>query len=525
MRRLGSALLVLPVLVTTSTARPRLPVPRQDLKPHEVELRMAGRTVFTFRAPRSGYTPDQRLTAAEAQLQQILERAGKLDVTTRQTPEGNRLFGGDRQVCAVRPADVDEPGGETLETLSADTAARLARALDETREARSLNGWLVALAKSAATLVVAGSLVWVLLRYSRRVSIWLGQLAERKSGGLRSAELRVLGQQSVVPLARGLTGLIAWSLVAIVVCLSVQRLLLNFPYSRPVGEHLNAQLLDQVRTLALAFAESLPGLAMVVFLWLCARFGVGVVRRYFQAAGRGLVESHLAEAVTPQVAERLVAALIWLGALVVAFPYIPGSSTGAFQGVTVLAGLMVSLGSTSLVGQMASGLVLAYSRTFRVGDYVRFGEHEGPVMAFGLLSTKIRTPVNEEVCVPNTVFTTGATTNYSHFIREPGTFLTTRLSLGYDVPWRKVHELLLGAARRTEGVRGEPPPHVLQISLSDFYIVYELRAVAAEPTKRPVVLSRLLSNVLDDFDAAGVKILSPHHLHMHGSLDPGSARP
>lgn len=186
--------------------------------------------------------------------------------------------------------------------------------------------------------------------------------------------------------------------------------------------------------------------------------------------------------------------------------------------MTVFAGLMVSLGSTSLVGQMASGIVLAYSRAFRVGDFVRFGEHEGTVVAFTLLATKLRTRHNEEINVPNSLFTSGTTTNYTRFAAEHGTFLSTKLSLGYDIAWRRVHELLLGAARRTEWLRTDPAPRVLQTALPDFYIEYELRAAPLEPELRQEVLSRLHGNALDDFEAAGVQILSPHHTHLHGAV-------
>ncbi|HEX6882152.1 MAG TPA: mechanosensitive ion channel family protein [Planctomycetota bacterium] len=488
----------------------------------ETELELAGREVFRFRAERSGYSPEQRRTAANALLRELLEAGVGGSVTRSPFAEGEMLLLGGHEVFAVLTADVDSLAGETLETLAAETAARLEQAVAELHEAGSLEALLWAVGKSILTLAVGALLVWGLVRNHRRLSARVARFGAQKlargTGGSR-----YLWQQNLVSGAHGCVALFTWGLVALVAFLTFERLLLYFPYSRPVGEELEGQLLEELRDLALALVESLPGLAVATVVWLLARFAVGMVRRYFQAAGRGLVHSHLAEAMTPLVAERLVAALVWLGALVVAFPYIPGSSTGAFQGVTVFAGLMVSLGSTSLIGQMASGIVLAYSRAFRVGDYVRFGEHEGTVVGFSLLATKLRTPRNDEVSVPNSLFTAGTTVNYSRFSEE-GAFLATKLSLGYDIPWRTVHELLLGAARRTEGLRAEPAPYVLQTSLSDFYIEYELRAAVLEPARRPTVLSELHANVLDDFDAAGVAILSPHHTHLHGSVSaPGRA--
>lgn len=482
------------------------------------ELSIAGRVVFVFRSERAGYSPVQRLTAARALLEELVAGDQDVPVTHQALPEGERILVRGKEAFSVLATDVDTLAGETLETLVADTVERLAEALGEVREGRSWHGLLSAAGKSVATLLVAAGLVWLLLRNQRNVQARLGRLGHGRAVQPGASDLRVLWEQNTVPLARGLATMLTWSLVALVVFLGFERLLLNFPYSRPIGESLQGQLLEELGQLLLAIVHSLPGLAVALLIWLAARFGIGMVRRYFQAAGRGQVRSHLADAVTPLVAERLVAALVWLAALVVAFPYIPGSSTGAFQGVSVFAGLMVSLGSTSLVGQMASGIVLAYSRAFRVGDFVRFGEHEGTVVAFTLLATKLRTNKNEEVSVPNSLFTAGTTVNYSRFARDEGTYVATQLSLGYDIPWRKVHELLLGAARRTEGLAGEPAPHVLQTALSDFYIQYELRAVAREPARRAAVLSLLHANVLDDFEAAGVAILSPHHTHLHGTV-------
>jgi len=523
MPRWVSALLLLLFLAFPASAARSDPLAESELTG---TLELAGRTVFTFRAPRGAYTAEQRATAATVLLERTLEQ-GREGVGQRPGDGGVLILVGGREVFSVLAEDVDALAGETLESLTADTVARLERALAERGEARSLSAWGLALGKSALTLVVAFLLVRFLLGNNKRLYTRLGKMGVLKSTQLRSTELRLLGQQSMVPLARGLATLITWSLVALVVYVALDRLLLAFPYTRPLGERLHTELVEEIRSLALALVQSLPGLAVVVFIWLAARFGVGVVKRYFRAAERGQLHSHLAEAVTPAVAERLIAALVWLGALVVAFPYIPGSSTGAFQGVTVFAGLMVSLGSTSLVGQMASGIVLAYSRAFRVGDFVRFGEHEGTVVSFGLLATKIRTARNEEINVPNTVFTTATTTNYSRFAEEEGVFLSTRLSLGYDIPWRRIHELLLGAARRTDGIRAEPAPCVLQTALSDFYVEYELRAAALEPARRQATLSALHANILDDFGAAGVEILSPHHLHLRGpgQATTGQARP
>ncbi|MEQ1892749.1 MAG: mechanosensitive ion channel domain-containing protein [Planctomycetota bacterium] len=488
-----------------------------EVTEEQVELSVANRAVFAFRGELAGYSPEERRASAEVRLARILKAGGALAISTRAAEGGTQILVDDELLLTVMPADARAPAGETQESLVSDVRARLATALAETVEARSLKAWLLAGAKALAATLAAALVLTLLWRAQRRLSPRIGALAHARSEKLASSDLRVLGQQNLALLARGAFLSLAWLVTLAVLFFWLEFTLLCFPYSRALGEGIGAELAQESAGLGAKLLASLPNLAVVLAIWLLARFVAGVVTRYFAAAQQGLVESRLAEAVTAPVAARIVVALVWLAALVISFPYIPGSGTQAFRGITVFAGLMLSLGSSSIVAQMASGILLAYARAFRVGDYVRVGEHEGTVVALGLLATKIHTTKNEELSVPNTVFTGGTTTNLSRLSQSSGVFLATKLTLGYDIPWRKVHELLVGAARKTEGLRAEPAPYVLQTSLSDFYVEYELRACLDVPRTRVSTLSRLHAQLLDDFQQAGLQILSPHFLK-HGKM-------
>jgi small-conductance mechanosensitive channel len=179
--------------------------------------------------------------------------------------------------------------------------------------------------------------------------------------------------------------------------------------------------------------------------------------------------------------------------------------------VTVFAGLVFSLGSSNIVNQAASGLLLIYSRALRVGDYVRVGETEGAVLEIGLCVTRIRTIKNEEVQLANSVLLGTATTNYSRAAAAGGLFLPAKVTIGYSVPWRQVHAMLLEAASRTVGLAREPQPFVLQTNLSDFYVEYELNACLERPAQRAWVQSRLHNHIQDVFNEHGVQIMSPHY--------------
>jgi small-conductance mechanosensitive channel len=213
---------------------------------------------------------------------------------------------------------------------------------------------------------------------------------------------------------------------------------------------------------------------------------------------------------TARTTQTLVVAAIWLFALVVAYPYIPGSDTDAFKGLSVLVGLMITLGSTGLINQVISGLFVIYSRSVRPGDYVRIGDTEGQVVDVGFLATKLKTPRQEEVTLPHSVLVGTSTTNYSRLAEEHGVVVTVSVTIGYDVPWRQVHALLLLGATRTRGIRKEPPPRVLQRELSDFYVQYHLIAHLSEGENRAEVISELHAQIQDAFNEFGAQIMSPH---------------
>jgi small-conductance mechanosensitive channel len=200
---------------------------------------------------------------------------------------------------------------------------------------------------------------------------------------------------------------------------------------------------------------------------------------------------------------------IWLFALTVAYPYVPGASTDAFKGVSVFVGLVVSLGSAGVVGQIMSGLFVTFNRALRPGDVVHVGDVHGVVRKLGLVSVTLSTRAQEEVTIPNAVVVSGAIRNYSRGDRAT-VVLSTSVTIGYDTPWRQVRAMLLLAASRAEGVLTEPAPMVHETALMDFYIQYELVAHGDVAVSRPELLSRLHEQILDVFNEHGVQIMSPN---------------
>jgi small-conductance mechanosensitive channel len=197
--------------------------------------------------------------------------------------------------------------------------------------------------------------------------------------------------------------------------------------------------------------------------------------------------------------------------VVILYPYVPGADSAAFKGVSIFIGIIVSLGSSTAISNIISGYTMIYRRTFRIGDRIKIEDLFGDVTEMRLLVTHLKSLKNEEIVVPNSLILSSSVINYSSISREKGLVLHTNVSIGYDAPWRQVEALLLKAAEKTPGVLKEPKPFVLQKSLDDFYVSYELNAYIATPQAMVQTYSELHRNILDAFNEAGVQIMSPHY--------------
>jgi small-conductance mechanosensitive channel len=196
--------------------------------------------------------------------------------------------------------------------------------------------------------------------------------------------------------------------------------------------------------------------------------------------------------------------------IIVIFPYLPGSKSPAFQGISIFVGVLLSLGSSSAVANAIAGIILTYMRSFLIGDWVKIGDTTGEVVEKNILVTRILTPKNEVITIPNATVMGGSVMNYTHEAKNAGVIFHTTVTIGYDAPWKMVNRLLLDAAMATENVLGDPQPFVLQTALNDFYVSYELNAYTDVPRRMQFIYSELHQNIQDKFNEAGVEICSPH---------------
>ena len=482
-------------------------------------LTLFNRDIVVFRARVVGREPRERALGAARLLHDLAEQRVTGPVEVETFDSSRILTVASRGVVMLTPLDVDELAGETLDAVAAETAARLRRALSEEDEARAPGRLLVAAATSLVAIAAAAVAMWILGRARGRISRALGALAERKIAGIGIAAVDAGSASRVLDFQRR-TIAAAFTLVHLVIAYGATSFVLRqFPYTRPWGESMGGFLLRTAQTLGLNAINALPGLFTVAIILVLTRGLVRLAGAWFTAVEQGQTQARWIHADTAQPTRRLATVLLWVFAIVVSYPYMPGSQTEAFKGVSVLLGLMVTLGSSGLINQVTSGFMITYSRSLRAGDFVRIGDVEGTVMHLGVLSTKVRTLKSEEVTIPNALVVSQTTTDYSRSGDAEGVFTPITVTIGYDAPWRQVHALLRLAAERTPGLRAVPAPLVLQEALEDFYVRYVLLVCLERQESRPYTLNALHANIQDVFNEHGVQIMSPNYV-----LDPAAPK-
>jgi small-conductance mechanosensitive channel len=474
-------------------------------------LTYANRQIVQFRATFLGRSPSERALAVQARLDQSVRDGLTGPVEVRAIGGVFAFTVAGRDIFALMPADVDTLAGETLEEVAARGRARVELALNEAVELRRPRQMLVSTLLALLATVAFASALWGLIRARVRVNRRLSKATADRIQAIAVGNLEFVGSLRISEtLSRSVTFLIG-ALALFLAYSWLTFVLARFPYSRPWGESLRGLLLNELVTVGTAIVGALPGLFMIGVIAVLTRLASNIAHRFFNAVEDGRFTAPWVYPETAQTTGKLVNVALWLFALALAYPYLPGSQSQAFQGVSVFVGLVVSLGSSGLVNQVMSGFTLTYSRALRVGDFVTVGEVEGTVAQLGTLSTKIKTARGEDVTIPNAVVVSHVVTNHSRFANTDGVFVPTSITIGYDTPWRQVEALLLLAASRTPGIRRTPAPVVRQPSLQDFYVKYTLLFCLEQPAERAKVLAAVHTSILDAFNEYGVQITSPNY--------------
>jgi small-conductance mechanosensitive channel len=447
------------------------------------------------------------------------EAEGKVAVVNIE--QGKKITIDRKLMFIIIPGDVDPLRQESIDEVAAAAAARLKQVIAETEEARSVDNLIRALVAGSIATLAWLALLWGLARLHHRFVRIVVRLAASKAPTLKLGGIVLLDQRHVYPMVRRLVGVLRWLLVTVFSYEWLSYMLARFPYTRPWSERLDGYLIGIVVDILQGIIGAIPGLGVAIAIFFVARSLISLVEGFLERLAGGGSPPRWLDTEAMPTTRRLAGLVIWLFALAMAYPYLPGAQTEAFKGLSVLLGLMVSLGASSLVGQAAAGLIVTYTRTVRMGEYVRIGEHEGTVTELGIFTTRIRTGTGQELALPNSLITGTVIQNFSRVVQGHGFIVDTKVTIGYDTPWRQVEAMLIEAARRTPGILPEPTPRVFQTALSDYYPEYLLvgHAAAMKANTRAETMSVLHRNIQDVFNEYGVQIMSPHYM-----ADPAAAK-
>ena len=419
-----------------------------------------------------------------------------------------RIVAGDLLLMGVVDADAALEQVERL-TLATANVDRLRRAITEYRRARSPAAVRTAVIRSlVATAVLVLSLVaivWGARRVNRAVT-------RRLSSRIRSVEIQSFQLMRAEQIWQGLQNvLFAVKTIVLLslVVLYVGFVLAQFPGTRALSQNMVAFALVPVQVLAGGLVSSIPSLVFLTVLFVIVRLALRIIRLFFDAIRDRTVTMANFEPEWAGPTYKIVRLAVIALALVVGYPYIPGSSTAAFQGITVFIGIVFSLGSSAAIGNIIAGYMMTYRRALKVGDRVKIGDTVGDVIDTRLQVTHLRSLKNEEIIIPNAQIMNGEVLNYSSLAREQGLILHTEIGIGYETPWHQVEAMLLTAADRTEGLSKEPRPFILEKRLGDFAVTYELNAYCHDVPAMMRLYAALHRNILDVFNACGVQIMTP----------------
>lgn len=474
-------------------------------------LSYQNRPITELRATVQGRTPQERVRAATRILDDIAYGDMRDRVASERIGTVAGISAGKRYIFLMVPADVDELAGESLDGKAAAVVQRLQTALDEVAELRAPARFAWAVAQAVVGTATFVLLLWLIARGRRVLAARLHRRAAERLERLSAGDTELVRASRIVELVSRAVSIAAAILALLLTYSWLTFTLRRFPYSRPWGESLRGFLFERTSGLGAGIIHAVPGLFSVLLIVVVTRFVVRLSNLLFESIERGRITVPWIFPETAAPTRRLVTALLWLFALIVSYPYLPGSDSDAFKGVSVFVGLVISLGSSGIVNQIMSGFTITYSRALRLGDFVKVGDVEGTVTHVGALSMKLKTPRREEVTIPNSLVVSDTTTNYSRFAETEGVFVPTSVTIGYDVPWRQVHALLSLAAERTAGVRSRPAPAVRQTALQDFYVQYTLLVCLEQADQRGPTLDALHANIQDAFNEHGVQIMSPNY--------------
>jgi small-conductance mechanosensitive channel len=474
-------------------------------------VELGGKTLFYVRINAKTATVSQTAQRISESLKKLAQDPtfNPQSITVQDSVLGSDVMAGN-QIIAPVWAFAAKVEGQTPEKLARDYAEKIRQAIAEYQKEHSLRNLITGIVETLVAFLVLVVLIMLLNRGVRHFN--RGIQASTRIRAFKIGEVEFFTADRIKAVNTSAVKMVRTLLILILIYTYFHLGLSFFPWTQKYALELFHSVLGAFSAIGEAIWRQTPALAFLVVLFLITRYVLKTLRYFFDQVSAGKVRAAGLDAEVAPITYRILRLLIIAFVLVVAYPYIPGSQSAAFKGISIFLGVLFSLGSTSAIANLIAGVSLTYQRSFRVGDVIKIGEATGVVLERRLYFTRIKTFKNHIVTIPNGTILTGHVTNLSQEVKQgDGLILYTGITIGYDAPWETVHALLIEAANATNHILKRPSPFVLQTALNDFYVTYELNAYTDAPEKMPRIYGELHQNIQNKFNEAGVEIMSPHY--------------
>jgi len=490
--------------------------PGQQAKDESLPVIIDGKEVFRIRHSVGPYSIPTRVENIQRRLAKAKSDADYLNlvenikaVNQRQVAE---IMLGNEPLVIVSDQDAKAEGLTSRMMLAESQAASLKKALLLSIEAHRPGNLLVAAGQTAVSAIALLLSLIFLNWFFPRIYGWIEIAKGKQIKSLRIQNAELISDHTFADILIGILRVVRVATVISLLGLFIPLALSFFPETRGIANEIVDWAVHPVVNVALpAILAYLPNVFVIVLIYVTTYYVVAFVQFLFNEVGRGTITIANFDPEWADPTFKIIRFLVIAFAFVLIFPYLPGSGSPAFQQVSIFLGVLFSLGSSGAISHLVAGVFLTYTGAFKLGDRVKISDAVGDVVEKTLLATRIRTIKQEYITIPNAMVLSSHIINYSSSSAHSGLVLHTTVTIGYDAPWRDVQAALIAAAKATENILDEPAPFVLQTSLDDFFVSYEINAFTNKPQIMAVTYSDLHRNIQDHFNQAGIEIMSPHY--------------
>ncbi len=480
----------------------------------EAPVLLDGKTLFIIKTELGEISPKERAKDMSERIKEIAQEPRIYPDSLKVVDYKElKLIKADNSLIGTFTEEDAEAENLPFSELGNERLKQIEEGIIEFRESRTQQSIIWGIIKALIATTIAIIAWWLLNKVLPKIFDRIRRLQQERLRSVRLQGLQFLSGRQLAQIIATSFKIIRGFLIILLFYIYIPLVLSYFPWTQPLSIKLLQYFWSAINLVVNGIIGYIPNLFIIAVIGIFAYYSIRFSRLFFLGISRGAIRIN---GFYPEWADPThnITVLIILGlAAVLIFPYLPASDSAGFQGISLFAGALFTLGSSTIIGNIISGIVLIYNRSFQVNDIINVNDKTGRVIEKTMLSTRIITPDNEIITIPNATLLVSDITNYNSVMRDTKNplILKTTITLGYDVPWRKVHAILIDAANASEGIAKEPEPFVLQTSLDDFYVSYTLKVFTTTPEKMGIIYSQLHQNIQDKCNEADIEILSPHY--------------